>query len=226
MLDSELRSFIGYLPMPLRHGMTLGELALLFNAENRLRVELHVIPVRNWQRGDWWDSTGLYWTDPSPNMRSLTAALLYPGLAMLEASRNYSVGRGTDSPFEQIGAPWIDGRQLAAHLSTRYIPGVRFYPTRFRPSASHFADQWIEGVRFLITDREAFSSTRLGLELAAALASLYPGQMALEANSRLVGSQRTLEALAKGEDPRSIHQANQEAVAGFLKRREEFLLYR
>jgi uncharacterized protein YbbC (DUF1343 family) len=187
---------------------------------------LHVIGMKNWQRGDWLDSTGLYWTDPSPNLRSLGATLLYPGVALLEYSRNYSVGRGTDAPFEQIGAEWINGRQLASHLASRYIPGVRFYPTRFRPSASHFADQWIEGVRFLITDREAFSSSRLGVELAVALGQLYPEKITLGANSRLIGSQKTLEALARGEDPRSIHQASQDAASRFLPVREEFLLYR
>ncbi len=225
MLDLELRSFVGYQPLPLRHGMTIGELALLFNAENRLRVELHVIAAENWQRGDWFDSTGLYWADPSPNMRGLNAALLYPGVALLEYCQNYSVGRGTDAPFEQIGADWIDGRRLAAHLASRQIPGVRFYPTRFRPTASNFAGQWVEGVRFLITDREAFSSSRLGLELAAALAQLYPDKVALEVNSRLIGSRRAIESLAKGEDARNLHQAHQEALAGFLKVREEFLLY-
>jgi uncharacterized protein YbbC (DUF1343 family) len=226
MLDADLASFVGYLPLPLRHGLTLGELALLFNAENRLRVELHVIRMRNWQRGDWWDSTGLYWTDPSPNVRSLAAALLYPGVAMLEYSRNYSVGRGTDVPFEQVGAEWIDGRELAAHLASRYIPGVRFYPTRFRPSGSQFAGRWVEGVRFLVTDRETFAPSRLGLELAAALAQLYPEKIPLEANSRLIGNRRTLASLAQGEDPRSIHQADQDELAAFLTRRAEFLLYR
>jgi len=226
MLEAELTSFIGYLPLPLRHGMTLGELALLFNAQNRLRVDLHVVAMRNWERGDWFDSTGLYWTDPSPNLRSLGAALLYPGVAMLEYSRNYSVGRGTDVPFEQIGAAWINGRQLAAHLSARHIPGVRFYPTRFRPAASNFAGQWIEGVRFLITDREAFSSARLGVELAAALMQLYPERIVLDASRGLIGNQETMESLAKGQDPRLIHQASQDAVAGFLPLREEFLLYR
>lgn len=226
MLDPELASFVGYSPLPLRHGMTLGELALLFNAENRLRAELHVIAMKNWQRGDWLDSTGLYWVDLSPNMRSLEAALLYPGVAMLEYSRNYSVGRGTDVPFQQVGADWINGRQLASHLSSRYIPGVRFYPTRFRPSASNFTGQWIEGVRFLITDREAFSSARLGLELAGALSRLYPDKIPFDANSRLIGSQNTIQALARGDDPRAVHQAAQDEAARFLPVREEFLLYR
>ena len=226
MLDAELRSFIGYQPLPLRHGMTIGELALLFNAENRLGVELRVVPMKNWQRGDWFDSTGLYWTDPSPNMRSLAAALLYPGVALLEYSSNYSVGRGTDAPFEQIGAPWIDGRRLASYLASRHIPGVRSYPTRFRPTASNFAGQWIEGVRFLITDREAFSSSRLGLELAAALEKLFPAKITLEANRRLIGNRQAIQALAQGEDPAALHQAAQEALADFVARREEFLLYR
>ena len=136
--------------------------------------------MQGWNRGFWFDSTGLSWVDPSPNMRSLNAALLYPGIAMLEAAKNYSVGRGTDAPFEQVGADWIRGPELAAFLNNRMIPGVRVYPTRFRPSSSNFAGTSIEGVRFIITDRDAFDSIRLGLELAYAFEQLYPGKMDLD----------------------------------------------
>ncbi len=226
MLDPDLVSFIGYYPIPLRHGMTVGELARFFNAENKIGADLRVIPMQGWQRGDWFDSTGLTWVDPSPNMRSLNAALLYPGLAMLERSRNYSVGRGTDAPFEQIGADWIRGVELAAYLNRRFIPGVRVYPTRFQPRSSNFAGQLIEGVRFVITDREAFNSSRLGLEVAAALLKLYPGKLTLEANLRLIGNHSVVAALNAGEDPRRILDQQQEALEEFLRRREAYLLYR
>ena len=173
ILDRANQSFVGYFPMPIRHGMTIGELAQMFNAENKLRADLRVIPMKNWNRGDWFDSTGLPWIDPSPNMRGLTAALLYPGVAMLESSPNYSVGRGTDVPFEVIGAEFIRGRALAEYLNSRQIPGLRTYPIRFRPSSGNLAAKTIEGVRFVVTSRESFNSVRLGLEVAGALQKLY-----------------------------------------------------
>jgi uncharacterized protein YbbC (DUF1343 family) len=226
LLDFDLLSFIGYYPIPLRHGLTAGELARLFNGQNRIGAELHVIAMQNWERGDWFDSTGLVWSDPSPNMRSLEAALLYPGVAMLEYSRDLSVGRGTDAPFEQAGAAWIRGQELAAALNARYIPGLRVYPTRFTPNASKAAGQAIEGVRFMVTDREAFNSARLGLELAAALARLYPGKLNLEENLRLIGSRATVERINAGEDPRLIQQDGEEALQAFAALREEYTLYR
>jgi len=226
-LDPDLRSFTGYLAgSPLRHGMTAGELARLFNARNGIGAELHVIPMRNWQRGDWFDSTGLPWTDPSPNLRSLTAALLYPGVALLEYSEDYSVGRGTDAPFEQIGAEWIDGRALASLLNSQFIPGVRVYPARFRPESSRLAGHWLGGVRFLITDREAFDSGRLGLEIAAALRSLYPRQLTLAPNQTLIGSRRAIEMIEGGASAQAIQQQGEEALTAFLKLREPNLLYR
>lgn len=226
MLEPELASFVGYMPMPLRHGMTVGELARYFNTENRIGADLTVVRMEGWQRGDWFDSTGLTWVDPSPNMRSLNAALLYPGVALLEYSRNYSVGRGTDAPFEQVGADWIQGRELASYLNRRFIPGVRAYPTRFQPVSSRFAGQWIEGVRLVITDRESFNSARLGLELAAALLKLYPGKLDLEPNLRLIGSRAVVAALQEGQDPRLILERQREALEEFLGRRQAALLYR
>ena len=227
LLDPDLRSFTGYLAgLPLRHGMTVGELAPLFNARNGIGAEIHVIPMRNWQRGDWFDSTGLPWTDPSPNLRSLTAALLYPGVALLEYSEDYSVGRGTDAPFEQIGAEWIDGPALASRLNAQFIPGVRVYPVRFRPESSRLAGRWLGGVRFLITDREAFDSGRLGLEIAAALRSLYPRQLTLAPNLKLIGNRRAIERIEGGASAQAIQQQGEEALAAFLKLREPHLLYR
>lgn len=226
MLDEDLASFIGYFPLPLRHGMTSGELARYFNGRKSLGADLRVIAMRNWQRGDWFDSTGLIWTDPSPNMRSLTAALLYPGVAMLEGAKNYSVGRGTDAPFEQVGAEWIRGGELSAYLNSRFIPGARTYATRFRPLSSNCAGKLIEGVRLVVTDREAFDSARLGHELAGAIERLYPSNLSIEANKSLIGNRRTMTQLQAGEDPALILEAGEDSLRAFLKVREEYLLYR
>jgi uncharacterized protein YbbC (DUF1343 family) len=206
--------------------MTVGELALMFNGENRLHADLQVISMRNWSRGDWFDYTGLPWVDPSPNMRSLTAAMLYPGIAMLEYSKNYSVGRGTDAPFELIGADFIHGRELAEYLNARQIPGVRAYPTRFRPASGNFAGVTVEGVRWLVTNRESLDSVRLGLEVAAALQKLYPGKISFEGNAKLIGNDAAIHSLAAGEDPRSIQQNLEAPLRDFLKIREKYLLYR
>jgi len=226
LLEAELESFVGYHPLPLRHGLTVGELARLFNAERRIGADLHVVEMRDWARGDWFDSTGLLWVNPSPNLRSLNAALLYPGVAMLEYTRDLSVGRGTDAPFEQIGAPWIRGRELAAYLNRRFIPGVRFYPTQFRPVSSACAGQTVEGVRFVITDREAFSAARLGLELAAGLLKLYPGRFSADENRRLIGNRKVINALTSGEDPRLIAEECSDQVQEFIKMRNKYILYK
>jgi uncharacterized protein YbbC (DUF1343 family)/CubicO group peptidase (beta-lactamase class C family) len=225
MLDAEAISFVGCSVLPLRHGMTLGELARMINAEEKIGAQLEVLAMKNWRRRDWFDSTNLTWVDPSPNMRSLTAALLYPGVAMLEYARNYSVGRGTPAPFEQVGADWIDGRQLAAYLNRRMLPGVRFYPVRFTPTDSHFKGKSIEGVRIVVVDREGFSSLRLGLELAVALARLYPGKLDFEANYRLIGNRALLQAIQAGEDPRTLEPKVQETLKDFLAVRAKYLLY-
>jgi uncharacterized protein YbbC (DUF1343 family) len=226
LLDPDLISGVGYFPLPLRHGMTVGELARMIDAEKQLGAELHVVEMKGWQRGDWFDATGLTWVNPSPNLRSLNAALLYPGVAMLEYSAAYSVGRGTDAPFEQIGAAWIGGRELAAYLNGRLVPGVRFYATRFQPVSSALAGVAVEGVRFVITDREAFSAQRLGLEIAAALLRLYPGKVDLDLNRRLIGNQATIDKLAAGEDPRRIEQVNEDNIDSVIRMRARYLLYR
>ena len=225
MLDEDLHSFVGCADIPVRHGLTLGELAQMVNGERSLGLDLRVVAMRGWQRGDWFDSTGLAWVNPSPNMRSLNAAILYPGIAMLEADANYSVGRGTDAPFEQIGAPWIDGRQLASFLNARAIPGVRLYATRFRPESSNFQGKWIEGVRFQITDRNTLDSVRLGLEVGYALEKLYPGKMSWNANRWLIGNHAVLAAEQAAVDPKEILQNMQERLAAYLERRRQFLLY-
>jgi uncharacterized protein YbbC (DUF1343 family)/CubicO group peptidase (beta-lactamase class C family) len=226
LADENLQSFVGCYDMPVRHGLTFGELATMANVERKWAGQLSVVKMKNWTRGDWFDSTDLAWTDPSPNMRSLNAALLYPGVALLEASKNYSVGRGTDAPFEQIGSDWIRGPELAQFLNARLIPGVRVYPTRFEPQDSNFKGKTIEGVRFVVTNRELFSSVRFGLELAYALERLYPGKIDFEQNKSLIGNRKVLGELKAHDDARNIEQRlREEDVETFLARRRPFLLY-
>jgi uncharacterized protein YbbC (DUF1343 family)/CubicO group peptidase (beta-lactamase class C family) len=225
ILDDNLQSFVGCYAMPIRHGLTLGELATMANAERKLHADLHVIKMKNWSRGDWFDSTGLPWIDPSPNMRSLNAETLYEGLGMIEYAKNYSVGRGTDSPFEQIGADWIHGVELAQFLNGRSIPGVRAYPTRFQPDSSNFKGKSIEGVRFVVINRDLFSSVRLGLEIAYALQKLYPGKIDFEACKLLIGNRKVIDAMKNAEDPRSIEQGLEDGIQSFVDRRRPFLLY-
>ncbi len=218
LLDSNLESFVGCYALPIRHGLTLGELATMASAEKKLKVDLRVIPMKEWSRGDWFDSTGLSWTNPSPNLRSLNAATLYPGVAMIESSPNLSVGRGTDAPFEQLGADWIRGPELAQALNARSIPGVRAYPTRFEPSDSVFKGKSIEGVRFVILNRETFSATRLGLELASALQRLYPGKLDLEACRLSIGSRKVIDELKAGTDPSTIELHLLDDLEAFAER--------
>ncbi|MEP6534916.1 MAG: exo-beta-N-acetylmuramidase NamZ domain-containing protein [Bryobacteraceae bacterium] len=225
VLERNLKSFIGCYEMPVRHGMTMGELAQMLNDDFHPKAELRVVAMKNWQRGDWFDSTGLPWVNPSPNMRSLNAALLYPGIGMLEGGKVYSVGRGTDAPFEQIGAEWIRGRELAAYLNARQIPGIRVYATQFQPASSNFSGKTIEGVRFVITDRQAFSSTGFGLELGVALSKLFPGKMNWTADEKLTGNPTILKAMEEGEDPAVISQKIQPGLLRFLQHRKNYLLY-
>jgi uncharacterized protein YbbC (DUF1343 family) len=217
LLDANLQSFAGCYDLPVRHGLTLGELASMANAERKWNADLHVVKMQNWERGDWFDSTDLPWIDPSPNMRSLNAATLYPGLALIESSKNYSVGRATDAPFEQVGAEWVRGVELAEFLNARYIPGVRVYATHLTPK--------MEGVRFVITDRDQFDSIRLGLEVAYALHKLYPGKIDFELSKQLIGNRKVIDALKAGDDPRVIEQGLMIDIAGFMNRRRPFLLY-
>ncbi len=215
LLDANLESFVGCYSMPIRHGLTMGELADMAEAEKHLKMDLRVIKMQEWSRGDWFDSNGLTWVNPSPNLRSLNAATLYPGVAMIESSPNLSVGRGTDAPFEQIGADWIRGADLAQALDARSIPGVRVYATRFEPTDSVFKGKMIEGVRFVILNRETFSSIRLGLELASALQRLYPGKLDLEACRLSIGSRKVIDELKQGVDPSTIELHLLDDLAAF-----------
>ena len=224
-LDESAVGFTGYFPaMPIRHGMTMGELARLFNAERKINADLTVIAMRNWRRDAWFDETGLTWIGPSPNMRNLHQATLYPGIGAFE-STNLSVGRGTDTPFEQLGAPWIDGVRLADALNARQITGIRFYAVRFTPTSSKFANEECGGVFMVITDRAALRPVRVGVEVAAALLKLFPGKFEIDLAARLFGSTAGLARLKAGEDPAAIAGTWAAAEGRWRLLRAKYLLY-
>jgi uncharacterized protein YbbC (DUF1343 family)/CubicO group peptidase (beta-lactamase class C family) len=222
--DPGRESFVSYWKTPVRHGMTVGELARMFNNEREINAQLTVVPMQGWMRGDWYDSTGMTWINPSPNMRSLTEVTLYPGIGMIEGT-NISVGRGTNTPFELLGAPWISPTALAGYLNAREIGGVRFIPVNFTPDASIYAGQECGGVNILVTDRDALDAPELGLEVASALHSLYPRQYKLDAMDGLVRNKATIDALAADGDPRRIAEDWQDAIEIFEILRLKYLLY-
>jgi len=218
-------TFIAYTEMPIRHGMTMGELARLYNGERKLNVDLTVVPIENWRRDYWYDETGLAWINPSPNMRNLNQAMLYPGIGAIEYS-NISVGRGTDQPFEQIGAPWIDGRRLAAALNARRLPGIRFYPIGFTPTASKYANERCEGVFMMITNRSALQPVRVGFEISSALWKLFGDKYDASNMWRLVGSEELVARIKEGEDPAAMAAQYAADESRWRQRRARYLLYR
>jgi uncharacterized protein YbbC (DUF1343 family)/CubicO group peptidase (beta-lactamase class C family) len=223
--DAGRESFTNYWTVPVRHGMTMGELAKMFNAERNINAKLTVVPMEGWQRGDWFDSTGLGWVNPSPNLRSVTAAALYPGVALIEGT-NVSVGRGTDTPFELVGAPWMKGRELAAYLNARGIAGVRFVPVTFTPSAAVYSGQKCEGVNLVLTERNALDAPELGIELATVLQRLYPANFKIGRITELLVNQAAFEGLMAGRDPRRIAQDWQEELQKFQAVRQKYLIYK
>ncbi|MDA2914083.1 DUF1343 domain-containing protein, partial [Acidobacteriia bacterium AH_259_A11_L15] len=224
MLDPDRLSFEGYFPLPLRHGLTLGELARLFNGENQIGVRLTVVPMKNWRRGVWFDQTGLPWINPSPNLRSLEANTVYPAVELLRVGE-VSVGRGTETPFLLFGAPWIESEELARYLEARQIPGIRFEPLEFTPSEDVHAGQRCRGARLVVTDRDRLDLGRLGVELLSALWRLYPEEFKLDKTIRLVGSRKTLERIRAGDDPEEIVGGWQEELEAFRRLRRPYLLY-
>ena len=217
-------SFVAYHELPLRHGMTVGELARLFDADRGLGVELDVVKVEGWRRGDLFDRTGLTWRNPSPNMRHLAAALLYPGVGLLETT-NVSVGRGTERPFEWVGAPWVDGRKLAAEMARRDVPGVRFVPVTRTPTYSVHKGAACGGVDVIPVDWSAVRPVRLGLELAAALRALYPGDWQPKNFDRLLVHKATYDGVLAGAAAADLERAWEPDLAAFRKRRAAALLY-
>lgn len=224
VFDLAHRSLTGYFALPVRHGMTLGELAEMFNAEYHLGAKLSVIAMHAYRRNLWFDETGLAWIDPSPNLRSLEEATLYPGVGLIEGA-NVSVGRGTAYPFELVGAPWIDGATLSRYLQARGIDGVQFAPTDFTPSSDRYAHKLCHGVRIAVTDRTRLDAPRLGIELAAALDRLYPDRFEIGETLSLVGSRQTLDAVEQGTDPRIVAMQWRDELDAFKTRRAKYLLY-
>jgi len=224
-------SFVGVVPVPIRHGLTLGEMARWMNGEHALGADLTVVTMQGWQRVMWFDKTGLPWVPTSPAMPHLSTATLYPGLCLLEGT-NASEGRGTALPFEVCGAPWIDGRALAERLNALALPGVRARATRFAPGADKFNDEAdvpiaCGGVQLHVTDRDALRPVALGLHLVAALCDLYPDHFAWRAPhfDRLIGSDQVRRALERGEPVEQIVQGWTETLAEFGHQREAYLLY-
>ena len=222
--DSDKLSFTSYHTIPTRHGLTIGELAQLFNQQRKIGADLRVIKMEGWRRSMWFDETNLTWINPSPNMRSLTEATLYPGVGLLETT-NVSVGRGTDTPFELVGAPWIQGDKLADYLNQRGISGVRFVPVQFTPRASVFKDAQCSGVNIIITDRVAFHPLLTGIEMALALRKLYPNDWNVDKYLRLLVNADTLERVKRGESARDIVGSWNPSLQEFRRARAEILLY-
>ena len=229
MLDADKTSFVAYFRLPVRFAMTLGELAQMFNAENRIGADLHVIAMQNWRRNESYDETGLAWIEPSPNLRTMRAAFLYPGVEILQAG-GVSVGRGTDTPFELFGAPWIRPVDLITELNhwparNAGIPGVSLKPTSFTPSAGLYKGELCEGIGLTVTDRRTLRSMLMGLEIIAALHKLYPQNFDVAKTIELLGSQSTVEALERGEDPRAIVASWANDLDRFRAMRQKYLIY-
>jgi uncharacterized protein YbbC (DUF1343 family)/CubicO group peptidase (beta-lactamase class C family) len=223
--DPGKENFVNYFPVPVRHGMTIAELAKMFNAERAINAQLEVIPMDGWMRGDWFDSTGLTWANPSPNLRSLTEATLYPGVGLVEGT-NLSVGRGTDTPFELVGAPWINGRELARYLNERSIAGVRFLPVTFTPASSTYTGRKCQGVNIILLGRNNLDAPELGIELATAIRKFYPQDFKMDRMIEILANQAVFDAIAQGHDPRRIAQDWQDSLEKFQRLRQKYLLYK
>jgi uncharacterized protein YbbC (DUF1343 family) len=221
---AEKPTFVGFYAVPLRHGMTLGELARMYNAEQNLKADLTVIEIERWRREEWFDETGLPWTNPSPNMRSLKAAILYPGIGLLESA--LSVGRGTDTPFEVIGAPYVDDVRLAEELNRAELPGVTFVPIRFTPTYSVHKGTNCGGVYIMLNDRDRCNVVDVGLQMVKTLFRLYPDDFKPDKIKHLLLHPPTLAAIKADKPLSEIRAAWKSDLNEFQKRREKFLIYR
>lgn len=222
--DPDMGSFIAYHAVPVRHGMTVGELARLYNAERKINARLEVVPCRGWSRDLMYDRTGLIWVNPSPNMRSLTEAMLYPGVGWLEAT-NLATGRGTDSPFERVGAPWIDPSVFSEALNSAGVAGASFVPIYFTPRERQYKGERCGGVQILITDRTRFEPLRLGLALATTLTKHYPSQWKAEGIRKMLCHQESYKAIMEGWSAASIERLWRAGLAEFRSIRARYLLY-
>src|SRR5882762_2217629 len=225
MLDADKTNFVAYFPLPVRYGLTIGELAQFFNVENHIGADLHVITMRNWHRNYFFESTGIKWIPPSPNLRTIKGSVLYPGIEILQ-SAGVSVGRGTQTPFEEFGAPWMNGDEVAAALNARNIPGVHFAGQQFIPIAGLYSGQRCGGVSIRIIDRFKVRSMRMGLEIAAILQKLYPKQFEISKMIELVGNSDTMQQLQSGVPPEQIVASWSDSLMAFDKVRRKYFLYK
>jgi uncharacterized protein YbbC (DUF1343 family) len=225
MLNADKISFTAYFPLPVRYGLTIGELAQFFNEENHINCDLHVIAMKNWHRNYFFESTGLRWIPPSPNLRTLKGAVLYPGIEILQ-SAGVSVGRGTETPFEEFGAPWINGEEVATALNTRHLAGVQFKNQPFIPVIGLYSGQRCGGVGMRVTDRQAVRAVRVGLEIAATLRKLYPEKFDPEKLTVLVGNAETIRELEAGTPPEKIEESWNADLSAFDQSRKKYFLYK
>ena len=225
LAEEDKLNFIAAHTIPVRYGLTIGELGMLMNSERKINADIKVVKMENWSRSMWFDETNQTWINPSPNMRSLTEATLYPGIGLLEVT-NVSVGRGTDTPFEIVGAPWIDGRKLAEFMNAKNLKGVRFVPVRFTPKTSVFKDENCGGINIIVTDRNSFESVKTGFEIATALRKLYPNDWQVDRYARLLVNGEILEKLKANNDAAQIENSWKNSLDEFKKRRASFLLYK
>ena len=225
MLDADKTSFVAYYPLPVRYGLTIGELAQFFNAENHINADLHVIAMKNWHRNYFFESTGLRWVPPSPNLRTMKGAITYPGLEILQ-NAGVSVGRGTETPFEQFGAPWMDGDKVAAALNSAQLPGLKFVAQSFIPVSGLYMGRRCGGVSIRIGDRNAVRAMRLGMEIAALLEKMYPKDFDVEKTITLLGNAETVQKLKDGVSAGEIGVSWQGSLAEFDQTRRRYFLYK
>lgn len=224
MLDADKTNFVGYYPIPIRYALTIGELAQFFNGENRIGCDLHVISMKSWHRNYFFESTGIRWVPPSPNLLTIKGSILYPGIEILQDA-GVSVGRGTETPFEEFGAPWIDGAQVAAELNARHLPGLHFADQPFIPVSGLDAGQRCGGVSIRITDRAAVRSVRTGIEIATILHKLYPSKLDPAKMITLLGNEDTVKQLENGVPPEQIVASWSDALAKYDQARRKYFLY-
>ncbi|MGB8493931.1 MAG: DUF1343 domain-containing protein [Candidatus Acidiferrum sp.] len=224
MLDADKTSFVAYYPVPVRYALTIGELAEFYNSENHINADLQVIKMKNWHRNYFFESTGSRWIPPSPNLRTLKGAILYPGLEILQ-SAGVSVGRGTEAPFEEFGAPWMNGDDISAALNAKNLPGLHFFNKPFIPVSGLYAGQRCGGVGIKVTDRAAVRSMRMGLEIAAILQKKYPQQFDSSKMVELIGNDQAVRDLQAGVSPEQIVRGWTASLAAFDQVRRKYLLY-
>jgi len=225
MLDPDKTSIVGYFPLPVRYGLTIGELAQFFNAENHIGCDLHVIAMKNWHRNYFFESTGIRWVPPSPNLRTVKGSIVYPGVEILQ-NAGVSVGRGTETPFEEFGAPWMDGAAVASALNAVHLPGLHFADQPFIPVSGLYAGQRCGGVGVRVTDRAAVRAMRMGLEIAAILRKLYPAKFDPAKLLLLVGNSETIQQLQTGVPPEQIVASWSDALKNFDQTRRKYFLYK